>query len=191
MQTYIGWINNEVLLYSTGNYIQYPVINHNGKEVVKRMYESESETVSRSVMSDSLWPPMDCSPPGSAVHGILQARILVWVAIPVSRGSFQPRDQTWVSCIAGRFFTVWVTREYMHVYAYVLSHFSCVWLGDIMDCNLPASSVHGILQARRLEWVAMPSFSGIYLSIYLSIYLYISVCVYTYIHMITFLYNRN
>jgi len=54
MQTYIGWINNEVLLYSTGNYIQYPVINHNGKEVVKRMYESESETVSRSVMSDSL-----------------------------------------------------------------------------------------------------------------------------------------
>ena len=38
-------------------------------------------------------------------------RILEWVAIPFSRGSSQPRDQTWVSCIAGRFFTVWTTRE--------------------------------------------------------------------------------
>ena len=37
---------------------------------------------------------MDCSPPGSSVHGIFQARILEWVAISFSRGSFQPRDQT-------------------------------------------------------------------------------------------------
>ena len=44
--------------------------------------------------------PVDCSPPGSSVHGILQARILEWVAIPLSRGSSQSRDQTWVSCIA-------------------------------------------------------------------------------------------
>ena len=50
---------------------------------------------------------MDCSPPGSSVHEILQARILEWVAIPFSRGSSQPRDQTQVSCIAGRFFTIW------------------------------------------------------------------------------------
>ena len=49
---------------------------------------------------------MDCSLPGSSVHGILQARILEWVAIPSSRGSSQPRDQTQVSCIAGRFFIV-------------------------------------------------------------------------------------
>jgi len=49
---------------------------------------------------------LDCSPPGSSVHGILQARILQWVAMPFSRGSSQPRDQTWVSCIAGTFFTV-------------------------------------------------------------------------------------
>ena len=41
--------------------------------------------------------------PGSSAHGIPQARILEWVAAP--RGSFQPRNQTWVSCIAGRFFT--------------------------------------------------------------------------------------
>ena len=54
---------------------------------------------------------MDCSPPGSSVHGILQARILEWVAIPSSRGSSQPRDWTLVSGIAGRFFTIWATRE--------------------------------------------------------------------------------
>ena len=55
------------------------------------------------------WPalcdPVDCSPPGSSVRGILQARMLEWVAMPFSRGSSWPRDQTWVSCIAGRFFT--------------------------------------------------------------------------------------
>ena len=53
----------------------------------------------------------DCSPSGSSAHRILQERILEWVAIPFSRGSSWPRDQTWVSCTAGRFFTVWVTRE--------------------------------------------------------------------------------
>ena len=53
-----------------------------------------------------LCDPMDCSPLGSSVHGILQTRILEWVAILFSRGSSQPRDQTQGSCIAGRFFTV-------------------------------------------------------------------------------------
>ena len=53
---------------------------------------------------------MDCSLPDSTVHGILQARILEWVAIPFSRESFQPRDQTCVSCITGRCFTIWATR---------------------------------------------------------------------------------
>ena len=54
---------------------------------------------------------VDCSPSFSSVRGILQARILEWVAIPFSRGSFRPRDQTWVFCIAGGFFTVWGIRE--------------------------------------------------------------------------------
>ena len=54
---------------------------------------------------------MDCSPPSSSVHGILQARILEWVAMPSSRGSSQPRDPTRVSRIAGGFFTTWATRE--------------------------------------------------------------------------------
>ena len=60
-------------------------------------------------MSDSSWP-MDCSPPGSSVHGILQARTLEWVAVPSSRGSSRLRGQTQVSCTAG-FFTLWGTRE--------------------------------------------------------------------------------
>ena len=54
----------------------------------------------------SLCNPMDCSPLGSSVHRILQARILEWVAMPSSRGSSQLRDRTQVSCIAGRFFTI-------------------------------------------------------------------------------------
>ena len=60
---------------------------------------------SRAVVSDSL-RPHGCSPPGSSVCGILQASILEWVAMPFSRGSSQPRDQTQVPHIAGRFFTV-------------------------------------------------------------------------------------
>ena len=55
--------------------------------------------------------PLDCSPPDYSIHRILQARMLEQVAIPFPKGSSQPRDQTSVSCIAGRFFTVWVTRE--------------------------------------------------------------------------------
>ena len=59
--------------------------------------------------------PMDCSLPGSSIHGIFQARVLECVAISFSRGSSQPRDQTQVSCIAGRCFTVWVTSENLPV----------------------------------------------------------------------------
>ena len=64
---------------------------------------------SHSVMSDC--DPMDCSLPGSSVHGIFQARVLEWVAIAFCRGSSQPRDRTWVSCFAGRLFTLWAIRE--------------------------------------------------------------------------------
>ena len=59
----------------------------------------------------TLCDPMDCRPPGSSVHGILQAGILEWVVMPFSRGSSQPRDQTQVSHIAGRFFTIRATRK--------------------------------------------------------------------------------
>ena len=69
-----------------------------------------SESVSLSVVSD-FCNPMDCSLPGSSVPGILQVRILEWVAISYSRGSSWPRDQTQVSCMWGRFFTIWATGE--------------------------------------------------------------------------------
>ena len=55
--------------------------------------------------------PMDRSLPGSSAHGILQATVLEWAAISFSRGSFWPRDGTQASRIAGRYFTVWATRE--------------------------------------------------------------------------------
>ena len=55
--------------------------------------------------------PTLCDSMDNTVHGILQARILEWVAVPVSRGSSQPRDQTQVSCIAGEFFMSSATRE--------------------------------------------------------------------------------
>ena len=70
--------------------------------------ESESE-VAQSC--PALCDPLDCSPPSSSVHGIFQTRILEWVATSFSRRSSQPRDWTWVSCIIGRCFTIWATRE--------------------------------------------------------------------------------
>ena len=60
--------------------------------------------------------PMDCCLPGSSLHGIFQARVLEWVAISFSRGSSWPRDQTQVSCITGRCFTVWATREALKIF---------------------------------------------------------------------------
>ena len=54
---------------------------------------------------------VDCGLPGSSVYGVLHARILEWVVIPFSRESSQIMDQTWVSHIAARFFTIWATRE--------------------------------------------------------------------------------
>ena len=130
---------------------------------------------------------------------------LEWVAISLSRGSSQPRVWTQVSCIAGRFFTIWATREDLnglyYYYYWVTSvvsdsvrpqrrkptrlpspwdspgkntgvgcHFllqcmkvksesevaqSCPTPSDSMDCSLPGSSIHGIFQARVLEWGAI------------------------------------
>ena len=70
-------------------------------------YERRKKVKSLSCVQ--LFDPVDCSPPGSSIHGILQTRILEWVAISISfsRGSFQPRDQSQVSRTAGRLFTVW------------------------------------------------------------------------------------
>ena len=79
-----------------------------------------------SVMSNTLWPHGLYSPPRSSIHETLPARILEWVAVPFSRGSSQPRDQTQVSHSAGGYFTIWATRKAPYIYllphTYLLQH---------------------------------------------------------------------
>ena len=110
----------------------------------------------------TLCKPMDCSPPGFSVHRIPQARKLGWVAIPFSRGSCQPRDWTWVSCTAGKFFTIWTIKEAptVHVKVKMLVTQGRPALCDPMDCKLLDSSVHEILQARIVERFAILFSSG-------------------------------
>ena len=94
---------------------------------------------------------LDCSLPGSFVHGIFQARIRKWVAMPSSRGSSWPKDWTQFSCIASRFFTVRATA------AAAKSLQLCPTLCDPTDSCPPDFPIPGILQARILEWVAISS----------------------------------
>ena len=87
---------------------------------IKRLFSSSSCSAIRkkekkeSEVAQScptLCDPMDCTLPGSSIHGIFQARILEWIAISFPRRSSQPRGWTQASCIVGRYFTVWGTRE--------------------------------------------------------------------------------
>ena len=71
----------------------------------------------------TLCDPMDYSLPGFSIHGILQARILEWITISFSRGSFRPRDQTRVSHIGGRCFNLWATREAYRVLLHLILNF--------------------------------------------------------------------
>ena len=92
------------------------------------MYGCESWTIkeSWSEVTQScltLCDPVDCSLPGSSVHGIFQAIVLEWIAISFSKGSTQPRDWTRVSRIVDRRFTVWATRE-VHKERWVLKNWS-------------------------------------------------------------------
>ena len=105
----------------------------------------------KSLNRVQLCDPMDCSLPCSSIHGIFQTRVLEWVAISFSRGSSQPRDRTWVSCIVGRRFTVWATREIPKKgnakecsssvqFSSVAQ--SCMTLCDPMTCSTPGLPVH-------------------------------------------------
>ena len=175
------------------------------REVPQWLFSS-CAVLSRSVMSDCLRPHgLYVTHQAPLSMGILQARILEWVAMSSSRGSPQPRDRTPVSHIAGGFLTVWITREALLLLLLLLSRFSHVWphrrqptrllcpwdspgkntgggchsllqcmkvksesevaqscptLSDPMDCSLPGSSVHGIFQARVLEWGAIAFSEG-------------------------------
>ena len=95
----------------------------------------------------TLCNPMDHSPPGSSVHGILQARILEWVAMPSSRGSSQPReDQTRVSCVS--FIGIQVLCHQHHPGSPIVNNQfrsvarSCPTLCSPMDCSIPGFPVH-------------------------------------------------
>ena len=98
----------------------------------------------------TLCDPMNCTPPGSSIHGIFQARILEWTAI-ISRRSFWPRNRTQVSRTAGRLFTIWATKEEQDTQCKKSSKKTCPPLCDPMD-----RIVHGILQAGILGWVVSP-----------------------------------
>ena len=81
------------------------------KETVVYLDNGMLQSVKTTQSCPTICDPMDCSPPGSSVHGILQASRLEWVAVPFSRGSSWPRDRTQISSITGRFFTIWATSE--------------------------------------------------------------------------------
>ena len=88
-----------------------------------------------------LCDPMDYSPSGSSVHGILQARILESVAIPFSKGSSQPKDQTQVSCTASRLFTIWATSEAREHWSGSLSLLSRIFLTQRLNPGLRTSGI--------------------------------------------------
>ena len=83
----------------------------------------------------TLCDPMDCSPPGSSVHGILQTRILEWVAISFSKGSSWPRDRTCISCICRRILYYWTTWETQSDMNSVLFSKNCVPNFTLPDCS--------------------------------------------------------
>ena len=108
-----------------------------------------------------LCDPMDRYLPGSSVHGILQARILEWLAISSTRVSSWPRDRAHDSCIVGSFFTSEPQgKPHRHVLLLLLlSRLLCPTLCDPLDSSPPGSAVPVILQERTLEWIAI-SFSN-------------------------------
>ena len=87
----------------------------------RHIYRVEIDILLIAQSCPILHKPMDCNPTGSSVHRILQIRILEWGAIPFSRESSWPRDRTRVSCIAGRFFTIWATRE-VYLVVNIINH---------------------------------------------------------------------
>ena len=106
----------------------------------------------------TLWDPMDCSPPGSPIHGIFQARILEWVVISFSRRSFQPRDWAWVSRIVGRCFTIWATREGMMLKLKLQYFGHLIRRADSLEKTLMLGKIE---VRRRRGWQGMRWLNGI------------------------------
>ena len=113
-----------------------------------KQHDSWLASVNSSV-SHCFATTMDCSPPGFSVHGIFQAGILEWVAIPFSRRSSQPRDQTRVFHIAGIFFTVWATRKAY----FVADHPKIYWIKKLVICYFPHKSVNHLCGSIDQAWL--------------------------------------
>ena len=126
--------------------------------------ESEKWKWSQSCLT--LCSPSDCSLPGSSIHGIFKARVLVWVAISFSRGSSWPRDWTWVSRFAGRHFTIWTTRE-APGFVNVVYHID--WFADI-EPSLPLWNKSKLIMVYDLFNVLFSSVCNILLRIFASMF---------------------
>ena len=101
MVTFRQWPNFLNTCYSTSWPSTYTCTHTCLKQNNTKQYVHLTLTVAKLLqLCPSLCNPMDCSLPGSSVHGILQTRILEWVAMPSFRGSSQPRDQTCISCVS-------------------------------------------------------------------------------------------
>ena len=149
---------------------------------------------------------MDCSLPGSSIHGILQARILECVAIPFSRESSQPRNRTWVSFTAGRFFTIWAIGKPLYViyifFFMIIKNVSEGWINLWVFANLsgvaawnavsyynclchediPEASRISVANTHRLK----PSFqSFVCMNVFIQIYWY----TWVYIHILLLLFS--
>ena len=128
--------------------------------------KSESEVVQSCL---TLSDPMDCSLPGSSVHGIFQAEVLEWGAISFSLSSLNcPLKNPFLLFLsylpsASSFpfpFPDFLFSFFLLLAVCMLSHLSCVQLCELIDCSLPGFSVHGMSQAKILEWVAISSSRG-------------------------------
>ena len=143
------------------------------------LYDHSVVSVTQSCLT--LGDSMDCSPPGSSVHEISQARILEWVALTVCRGSSRPRNLTFASCVYRTSQTrilEWAAIPFSRIFLaqrlntgllhctqilYHLSHQGSPdseALCDPMDCSPPGSSIQGISQTRILVWAAISSSRG-------------------------------
>ena len=120
-----GWHRNDALRYPHPNpqnpwlcclpwqkeLCRWPQVKRSGGGEMTLDHLDGGRLVAQSC--PTLCNPMDCSSPGFSVHGILQARILEWSAMPFFRGFSRPKVQTQVSHIACRFFIIWATRDYL------------------------------------------------------------------------------
>ena len=115
-----------------------------------KISKMEKRKVAQSCLT--LCDPMDCSLPGSSVHGIFQAIVPEWIAISFCRGLSQPRDPTWVSCIVDRCFTVWATREMYYLKFGNCFYRYCYFLYNCSQTLLLLMSTTTFLHWRTNSW---------------------------------------